>query len=109
MLLPSLPPPRSRTSYYSPVLHNAILAVACELSDDPRAGNKEVGATLLRASQHELFVEGDRPTLSTVQGVLLIGHYFTCIGKHGLGYFYTGIAIRMCHTRELFVLISTYK
>jgi hypothetical protein len=90
----------SRTSHYSPVLHNALLASACQLSEDSRA-NDGVAAALLRASQHELFIEGDRPTLSTIQGVLLIANYFTCIGKHGLGYFYAGIALRMCSTRKL--------
>lgn len=90
----------TRTSHYSPVLHNALLASACQLSDDIRA-NDSVAAALLRASQHELFIEGDRPTLSTIQGVLLIANYFTCIGKHGLGYFYAGIALRMCNTREV--------
>ena len=89
----------TRTSHYSPVLHNALLASACEISDDPRADD-EAAAALMRASQHQLFIEGDRPTLSTVQGVLLIANYFTCIGKHGLGYFYSGIAFRMCNTCE---------
>jgi hypothetical protein len=91
---------RKRTSHYSPVLHNAILAIACEYSDDPRASNEEVGALLLRAAQHELFAEGDRPSLSTVQGTLLMGQYFMCNGKHGLGYFYAGIALRMSQICE---------
>lgn len=89
-------PTTMRTSSYSPVLQNAILAVACQLTDDLRASS--AAGSLLRASQHELFIEGDRPTLSTIQGVLLIAIFFTCEGKHRLGYFYAGIAIRMCHT-----------
>lgn len=97
---PSCNPP-SRTSSYSSVLHNAILAAACEFCNDMRASDAMVYESLLKTAQRELLIEGDRPTLSTVQGAILIGNCLTCASKHGLAYLYTGIAIRMCHTRQL--------
>lgn len=95
----SLPSPPTRLSGYSPLLHNAILALACALSDDRRA--KESSAPKSLARQAKAFVEdeGERPTLSTLQGLLLVGSFHSGNRLQGLGYIYSGIAFRMSQTR----------
>jgi hypothetical protein len=98
--LAACPSAPSRTSRYSSLLHNAILACACDLSDDPRATDPANQRRLEERCQRELFIEAERPTLSTVHGVMLIGNYVTSCAQHGLGYMYTGIGIRMSHTRR---------
>lgn len=104
------PPPPSRTSNYSPLLHNALLALACSFSDDPRiAGNKDATSDALAArAKAEIDREGERPTLATLQGLLLIGSHGSGSSRQGLGYIYSGIAFRMLHTLGLAIDCSSY-
>ncbi|GAA5899523.1 hypothetical protein JCM8208_000581 [Rhodotorula glutinis] len=97
----SLPSPPTRLSGYSPLLHNAILALACALSDDQRA--KESGAAKSLARQAKALVEeeGERPTLSTLQGLLLVGSFHSGNRLQGLGYLYSGVGFRMSQTLGL--------
>lgn len=46
--------------------------------------------------------------LSTLQGLLLLGSYHSGNGLQGLGYLYSGIAFRMCHTLGLGIDTSAY-
>jgi len=54
----SLPPtaPALRTTHYSPMLHNALLALAAAFSDDPTIKNFEIRD--LFARQAKVFLEG---------------------------------------------------
>lgn len=97
-----------RTSVYSPLLHNAILALGCWNCDDPRAHNLAVVDWFITRAQATFDVEGEHPTLSTLQGLLVIGHCFTCANKPNLGYLYAGIAIRACSTLGLEVDCSSH-
>lgn len=95
----SLPSPPTRLSGYSPLLHNAILALACALSDDRRAKDSSAPKSLARQAKAFVEDEGERPTLSTLQGLLLVGSFHSGNRLQGLGYIYSGIAFRMSQTR----------
>ena len=90
-------PSVTRSANYSPLLHNAILATACIQHEDPRC-DAAAAEAFVQKSQQYLNEEGSRPMLSTCQGIQLIGSYYTSLSNQGLGYLYTGIAIRMTHT-----------
>jgi len=90
----------SRTSSYSPMLHNAIILCGTDFSTDSRAKDSVVIESLVKQCRDELYREAERPSLPTVQGVIILGNYLTSANQHGLGYMYTGVAIRMSHSCE---------
>lgn len=69
------------------------------LSTDPRT-NEDSLEGFLKHALNLIPEEGDRPMLSTVQGIILLGNAETCCGRPGLGYLFGGIAIRMSTTRK---------
>lgn len=82
------------------MLHNTILLCGTDFSDDPRARDPTVIERLIQQSRDELYNEAERPSLPAVQGAILLGNYLTSANQHGLGYMYTGVAIRMTHSCE---------
>lgn len=103
----SSPPPR--TSNYSPLLHNALLSLACSFSDDPRIlSNRATSDALAARAKSEMEREGERPTLATLQGLALIGSHGSGSGRQGIGYIYSGIAFRMLHTLGLGIDCTSY-
>ncbi|GEM10769.1 cytoplasmic protein [Rhodotorula toruloides] len=105
---PSHPTPPVRTSAYSPLLHNALLSLACSLSDDQRLRDRADAKELSGRAKSLVEDEGERPMLSTLQGLLLLGSYHSGNGLQGLGYLYSGIAFRMSHTLGLGIDASAY-
>ncbi|GAA5984765.1 hypothetical protein JCM10908_003494 [Rhodotorula pacifica] len=99
-----------RTSNYSPLLHNALLSLAVSFSDDPRilSDKTALSEALATRAKSEIEREGERPTLATLQGLLLIGSHGSGSGRQGLGYIYSGIALRMLHTLGLGIDCSSY-
>lgn len=99
-----------RTSNFSPLLHNALLSLACSFSDDPRifSDKAAISDALAAQAKSELEREGERPTLATLQGLLLIGSHGSGSGRQGIGYIYSGIAFRMLHTLGLGIDCSQY-
>lgn len=91
----------NRTSSYSLLLHYALLGLGCWNCDDPRTFDSSVSAWFIERAQTFLNVEGEHPTLSTLQGLLVIGNYYTCANRPNLGFLYAGIAIRACSTLGL--------
>ncbi|BGP02993.1 hypothetical protein NBRC10513v2_006720 [Rhodotorula toruloides] len=105
---PSRPTPPVRTSAYSPLLHNALLSLACSLSDGERLRDRSDAKELSGRAKALVEDEGERPMLSTLQGLLLLGSYHSGNGLQGLGYLYSGIAFRMSHTLGLGIDASAY-
>lgn len=97
-----------RTSFYSPLLHNAILGLGCWNCDDSRTHDPDVAEWFIARAQAAINAEGEHPTLSTLQGLLVTGNYFTCANKPNLGYLYAGIAIRASSTLGLEVDCSPH-
>ncbi|GAA5863052.1 hypothetical protein JCM3774_001405 [Rhodotorula dairenensis] len=109
-LCPSSSPAPPRTSNYSPLLHNALLSLACSFSNDPRilSDKAAISDALAARAKSELEREGERPTLATLQGLALIGSHGSGSGRQGIGYVYSGIAFRMLHTLGLAIDCTSY-
>ncbi|GJN93253.1 hypothetical protein Rhopal_006300-T1 [Rhodotorula paludigena] len=101
LCLSSNPLAPSRTSFYSPLLHNAIIALACALSNDTRVSDRSAARACAARAKALLEDEGERPQLSTQQGLLLVGSYHSGNSLQGLGYLYSGIGFRMSQTLGL--------
>jgi len=100
---PQTPPPL-RTSQYSPLLHNAILSLAANYSDSAYLEVVDWGAPFAARAKQQIDSESERPMLSTVAGLALLGSYHSGSAKHGLGYMYAGMGFRMSYTRKLLLV-----
>ncbi|GAA6042421.1 hypothetical protein JCM8097_008444 [Rhodosporidiobolus ruineniae] len=98
----------SRTSSYSPLLHCAILAIVCSFKDDPRLSDGTASQALARRAKAAIDEEGERPTLSMLQGLLLLGSWHTGASQVGLAYLYAGIGLRLTFTLGLGIDCSAY-
>jgi hypothetical protein len=97
--LSTSPTAPTRTPHYSPLLHVTILLCGSHLVDDPLVASDSTRGILLEVAHKYLLVEGDRPSLSTIKGALMLGQYYTAERLLGLGYVYTGMAMRFSHMR----------
>ncbi|KAJ7291268.1 hypothetical protein C8J57DRAFT_1043741 [Mycena rebaudengoi] len=79
----SQPPPK--TPNYSPMLHNAILALASAFSDDPRIQDTRAKESFMAAARDRLEAECQKPDLSLVHALGLMGIYLTNQGAVVLG------------------------
>jgi hypothetical protein len=86
-------PPPERTSFYSPLLHNAILSLAVAYCDDPRVRNVEAGLFFASVAKDAIEIEVERPMLSTVQGLMLLGSFHSGSARHGQGYYFAGAGL----------------
>ncbi|KAK4053695.1 hypothetical protein OIV83_001351 [Microbotryomycetes sp. JL201] len=75
-----------RTSYYSPLMHNSLLAVASAFS--PRPIDAELFATKAKSLIEE---ENEVPLLSSVQGLFLLAEYYAGEAKQKKGWLFYGI------------------
>ncbi|KAJ7291258.1 hypothetical protein C8J57DRAFT_1272058 [Mycena rebaudengoi] len=81
----SQPPPKAPN--YSPMLHNAILALASAFSDDPRIQDTR--------AREFLYVECQKPELSLVHALGLMGIYLANQGAVVLGDCHHGMRTRV--------------
>lgn len=91
---------RGRTKYCSSLLVNAILALACHFSNRPeaRADPNNPGSTgdhFFREAKRILAVEGDIPSLTSVQALALMSLHEAGCGRDSSGWMYSGRAFRM--------------
>ncbi|KAL0065758.1 hypothetical protein AAF712_007241 [Marasmius tenuissimus] len=93
--------PPSRASHYSPMLHNAILSIAANYCEGSRLGTKDRGKPFASKAIEYIGVEGERPMLSTVSALMLLGSYHSGTAKQSLGYMYSGMGLRTCQTLGL--------
>ncbi|KAK0202944.1 fungal-specific transcription factor domain-containing protein [Desarmillaria ectypa] len=97
----SAAPPLARTSQYSSLLHNAILSLAANYSDHTCLGPRDRGAMFASEAKRAIDSEAESPMLSTVVGLMLLGSYHSGTARHGLGYMYAGMGLRMSQTLGL--------
>ncbi|EJT98056.1 hypothetical protein DACRYDRAFT_101988 [Dacryopinax primogenitus] len=86
-----------RTAQYSPLLHNAILALATAWSDDPVLSSPEVRDKFARRAKVCIDIEASKPTLSTLHGLTILSSYYSGKGDQGLGWMYFGTAVRLSY------------
>lgn len=88
--------PSTRTFAYSPFLHLALLALGCQWSNDLRTNDPAVAARLTARAQTALEEEAERPTLSTIQGLLILGHHHSSAGRSVLGNVFVNFGFQTC-------------
>ncbi|KAF8747472.1 nitrogen assimilation transcription factor, partial [Rhizoctonia solani] len=74
--------------YYSPFLHCALMALATIFSNDPRVRSKYVREQFANRAKQLLEGECERPTLTTIQGLVFLSEYHGSLGERVLAYLY---------------------
>jgi len=92
--LPSSLPPL-KTAHYSPMLHNALLAVATAFSDDPAIKDPVTRRRFADKAKSYLEDECERPKLSAMTALSILANYHSSENHATLGYIYFGICARM--------------
>jgi hypothetical protein len=87
-LPPSATPPR--TSHYSPMLHNAALALACAFSDNPAVTNIEFRRHFAQKAKSYIDIDVLQPNVCLVTALGLIATFHSSRGEQSLGYLYAG-------------------
>ena len=83
------------SSRYSPMLHNAILALACTYADDPILQSQRVRDLFGMKAKGMIDQECLRPTLATVEALALLSSYHASKMEDGLFSLHLGMAVRM--------------
>jgi hypothetical protein len=86
----SSPPPTVKTPHYSPMLHNALIALALACSDDPVLRSDAVRDKFVREAKNYIESECKKPNISVVQALSMIGTYHSSRGDQTIGSLYFG-------------------
>ncbi|KAJ7704480.1 hypothetical protein B0H17DRAFT_1039775 [Mycena rosella] len=84
-----------KTPFYSPMLHNAILSTAALFSDDPRIRDMNSRRYFITAAKKCLEAECEKPELSLVQALGMIGTFHGANGDHIVADLYFGMGARV--------------
>lgn len=88
----TLPPtaPIPKSAHYSPMLHNAALALATNYSDDPVVHDVEFRRRF--ADRAKGYIERDclTPSVCLVSALSLLSTFHSSRGEQSLGYLYAG-------------------
>lgn len=87
-------PNYAQTSYYSPLLHNAILSIALMFADDENLRDSNTRAVFDTEGEKYLSAELSKPTLATVQALAVRASYRSTLGDHLGGWIAHGLADR---------------
>ena len=102
---------KGRSKYCSPLLVNALLAVACSFSDRPEArtdpADCKTAGDAFYAEAKRLLDEDDRTCLTTVQALGLLGIRQASCGRESSGFQYAGRCIRMALELGLHLCFSS--
>ncbi|KAF8802030.1 hypothetical protein BYT27DRAFT_6777102 [Phlegmacium glaucopus] len=92
-LPPSQTPPK--TPHYSPMLHNALVALALAFLDEPRF--RDLKSRQYFANTAKSFVEAEcrNPNLSVVHALSILSSFHNSQGDQTLGYLYFGMSARI--------------
>ena len=85
---PTQTPPK--TPHYSPMLHNALVALALAFMDEPLKDLKIRQCYAIHAKSY-IEAEGRKPNLSGVLALSILGSFHSSQGDQTLGYMYFGI------------------
>jgi hypothetical protein len=85
---PSQPPPK--LSHYSPMLHNALVALATAFSDDPHICDLRSRQSFAGKAKSYLETECQSPNISVVHALSILATFHSSLGEQTLGYMYFG-------------------
>lgn len=103
---PSHTPPK--TPHYSPMLHNALIALASAFSEDPRIRDLNSRQFFARKAKSYIEAECQKPNISVVHALSIIGSFHSSQGDQTLGYMYFGMAGRISQALGLNVDCSPW-
>ncbi|CAK5284862.1 unnamed protein product [Mycena citricolor] len=89
----SSPPPK--TTHYSPMLHNALIALASGFSDDPRIRDLRARQYFADAAKRCIEAECMKPNISVVHALSILASFHSTQGDQMLGYLYFGMSARI--------------
>lgn len=103
----AVPPDVIRSTHYSPLLHNVILALAALNSPEtipPDHGDpKAIMASLASHATSMIEAEMLRPMTTTARGLMLLGSYQFHNTQRHLGWCYAGMGVRLAQACESFL------
>lgn len=79
-----------KTPHYSPMLHNALIALAAAFSDDPHISDLATRQKFATVAKGYIDLECQRPNICVVQALSLLGSFHSSQGDENLGYMYFG-------------------
>lgn len=90
LTIPASYPPL-KTAHYSPMLHNALLAVATAFSDDPAIKDPATRHQFADKAKSCLESECELPKLSAISALSVLSNYYSSTNHRTLGYLYFGM------------------
>lgn len=80
-----------KTSHYSPMLHNALVALALTFLDDPKFRDLKTRQYYIDKAKGFMEAECQQPSISVVQGLSFLGSFYGSQGERVLGFLYFGM------------------
>ena len=87
--------PAPKTPHYSPMLHNALVALATAFSDDTHVRDLKSRQYFVTAAKSYIDVECGSPNISVIHALAILGTFHCCQGEETLGYTYFGEVISL--------------
>ncbi|KAJ7084068.1 hypothetical protein B0H15DRAFT_784495 [Mycena belliarum] len=90
-----------KTSFYSPMLHNALLGISAIFSDDPRVRDPNARRCFIRAAKSYFEAECKKPSFSLVHALSMIANFHVNECEFILGDLYFGMSTRISQSLGL--------
>ncbi|OCF30960.1 hypothetical protein I316_07366 [Kwoniella heveanensis BCC8398] len=84
----------AKMTSYSPMLHNAIMAIALGMSDEYHLRDTDTRSKFAKKAKDFIDHEGMKPSVATVQAFAHLASYHSLAAEHNLGWLYIGMALR---------------
>jgi len=97
LTMPNSSPPL-KTAHYSPMLHNALLAVATAFSDNPAIKDPATRQRFADKAKSCLESECEMPKLSAMTALSILANYHSSTNHPTLGYIYFGMVTCLPHS-----------
>ncbi|KIM41300.1 hypothetical protein M413DRAFT_445331 [Hebeloma cylindrosporum] len=102
----SQPPPK--TPHYSPMLHNALVALALAFLDEPELRDLKARQYFANTAKSFIEAECEKPNISVVHALSILASFHSSQGDQTLGYMYFGMSARMSQALGLNVDCSEW-
>ncbi|KAJ2928460.1 hypothetical protein H1R20_g8634, partial [Candolleomyces eurysporus] len=97
-----------KTTHYSPMLHNALLALGLSFLDDPAVRDYKARQYFAEEAKKHIEAECSKPNLCSANALAIIATFHSSQGDQTLGFMYFGMAARMSQALGLDVDCSEW-
>ncbi|KIY71692.1 hypothetical protein CYLTODRAFT_368800 [Cylindrobasidium torrendii FP15055 ss-10] len=84
-----------KTHHYSPMLHNALIALASAFSDDVRIRDYKSRKYFADEAKRLWEVEAAKPNIAVVHALAILASFHSTNGEQTIGYMYFGMSARL--------------